>query len=37
MKGIEAESVIEEVRTFIDTELLARPSLLPQTLRAQEQ
>ena len=37
MKSIAAESVIEEVRTFIDTELLARPRLLPQTLRAQEQ
>ncbi len=37
MKGIETERVIEKIRTFIDTELLARPTLLPQTLRALEQ
>ena len=36
MKGIQAERVTEEVRAFIDRELLARPTLLPQTLRAQE-
>ena len=37
MKGVQAERVIEEVRAFIDNELLARPTLLPQTLRALEQ
>ncbi len=37
MKGIESEKVVEEMRAFIDTELLARPTLLPQTLRALEQ
>ena len=37
MKGIETERAIREVRGFIDTELLARSTLLPQTLRALEQ
>ncbi len=37
MKGIKTEKAIEEMRAFIDTELLVRPILLPQTLRVLEQ